>query len=175
MILFQLSIWRKGHRFWKHVVKISEIPFKCRGDYMYFYTHTMSGKLRIDVVTKISFGEGTLKYFNFIIWILPISDSNLIWDYSDSLKFWKSLALTHKRTYFVFSCKNQSANVTFVLKKVLPGIQFLCFHKCLRHLVNLCHRRIPNYNTKLHISPSFEKIYSVQQQEWSFITYCLTE
>ena len=29
---------------------------------MYFYTHTRSGKLRIDVVTKISFGKGTLKY-----------------------------------------------------------------------------------------------------------------
>ena len=50
----------KGHRFWKHVVKILEIPFKCRGDYMYFYTHTRSGKLRIDVVTKISFGKGTI-------------------------------------------------------------------------------------------------------------------
>ena len=49
----------------KHVVKILEIPFRCRGDYMYFYTHTRSGKLnRIDVshtiVTKISFGKGTI-------------------------------------------------------------------------------------------------------------------
>ena len=29
---------------------------------MYFYTHTRSGKLRIDVVTKISVGKGILKY-----------------------------------------------------------------------------------------------------------------
>ena len=34
---------------------------------MYFYTHTMLEKLRIDVVTGISFGKGTLKYFNWTI------------------------------------------------------------------------------------------------------------
>ena len=54
---------RKYHRFWKHVVKILEIPLKCGGDYMYFYTPTRSVKLRIDVsytvITKISFGKGT--------------------------------------------------------------------------------------------------------------------
>ena len=31
---------------------------------MYFYTHTRLGKVRIDVVTGISFGKGTLKHFN---------------------------------------------------------------------------------------------------------------
>ena len=46
-----------------NVVKILEIPFKCRGDYMHFYTRTSSRKHRIKVshtvVTKISFGKGT--------------------------------------------------------------------------------------------------------------------
>ena len=42
------------------------IPFKCRSDYMYFYTHTRLGKLDV-VVTKISFGKLTLKYFNWTI------------------------------------------------------------------------------------------------------------
>ena len=38
------------------MVKITEIPFKCRGYYMYFYTWTMLGILRFNV-SHITFAE----------------------------------------------------------------------------------------------------------------------
>ena len=35
LTLLKIDLEGKGHRFWKRVFKILEIPFKCRGDYMY--------------------------------------------------------------------------------------------------------------------------------------------